>query len=96
MDRTAASFHAFVQLAVLVPCVRRLISPSRADVPDAGEIQAVAPVRTSRSASPSSSSETAVPRTNAQNSGPSPSSDSREAAAAKAILAVSVGAPGMP
>ncbi len=29
VDRTAASFHAFVYLAVLVLCVRRLISPSR-------------------------------------------------------------------
>jgi hypothetical protein len=31
VNRTAASFHAFVYLAVLVLCVRRLISPSRAD-----------------------------------------------------------------
>ena len=31
MDRTAASIHAFVYLAVLVLCVRRLISPSRAN-----------------------------------------------------------------
>jgi hypothetical protein len=30
VDRTAASFHAFVYLADLVLCVRRLISPSRA------------------------------------------------------------------
>jgi transposase len=30
VDRTAASFHAFVYLAVLVLCVRRLMGPSRA------------------------------------------------------------------
>ena len=29
VDRTAASFHAFVYLAVLVLCVRRLMSPTR-------------------------------------------------------------------
>jgi transposase len=29
VDQTAASFHAFVYLAVLVLCIRRLISPSR-------------------------------------------------------------------
>ncbi len=29
VDRSAASFHAFVYLAVLVLCVRRLINPSR-------------------------------------------------------------------
>jgi transposase len=33
VDRTTASFHAFVYLAVLVLCVRRLISPSRAGGP---------------------------------------------------------------
>ncbi len=30
VDRTAASFQAFVYLAILVLCVRRLVSPSRA------------------------------------------------------------------
>jgi transposase len=33
VDRTAASFHAFVSLAVLVLCVRHLITPSRARIP---------------------------------------------------------------
>jgi transposase len=33
VDRTAASFHAFVYLAVLVLCIRRLISPSRGNSP---------------------------------------------------------------
>jgi len=33
VDRTAASFQAFVYLAVLVHCVRRLVSPSDAGVP---------------------------------------------------------------
>jgi transposase len=33
VDRTAASFHAFVYLAVLVLCVRRLISPSLPSAP---------------------------------------------------------------
>jgi transposase len=33
VDRTAASFHAFVYLAMLVLCVRRLISPSRPGMP---------------------------------------------------------------
>jgi hypothetical protein len=32
VDRTAASFHAFVYLAVLVLCVLRLISRFRTDV----------------------------------------------------------------
>ena len=31
VDRTAASFHAFVYLAVLVLCVRRLMNPSRGE-----------------------------------------------------------------
>jgi len=33
VDRTAKSFHAFVYLAVLVLCVRRLLSPSRDGAP---------------------------------------------------------------
>jgi transposase len=33
VDRTAASFHAFVYLAVLVLCIRRLINPSRVGGP---------------------------------------------------------------
>jgi len=33
VDRTAASFHALVSLAVLMLCVRRLITPSRARIP---------------------------------------------------------------
>jgi transposase len=33
VDRTAASFQAFVSLAILVLCVRRLMRPSRADAP---------------------------------------------------------------
>jgi transposase len=33
VDRTAASFHAFVYLAVLVLCVRRLINSSRLGAP---------------------------------------------------------------
>ena len=33
VDRTAASFHAFVYLAVLVLCVRRLMRPSRSRRP---------------------------------------------------------------
>ena len=33
VDRTAASFHAFVYLAILVLCVRRLIGPSRGSAP---------------------------------------------------------------
>jgi transposase len=33
VDRTAASFHAFVYLAVLVLCVRHLIGPSRGGAP---------------------------------------------------------------
>jgi hypothetical protein len=33
VDRTAASFHAFVYLAVLVLCVRRLQSQSRVSTP---------------------------------------------------------------
>jgi hypothetical protein len=33
VDRTAASFHALVSLAVLVLCGRRLITPSRARIP---------------------------------------------------------------
>jgi IS5 family transposase len=33
VDRTAASFHAFVYLAVLVLCVRRLMSQSRPRTP---------------------------------------------------------------
>jgi hypothetical protein len=33
VDRTAASFQAVVFLAVLVLCVRRLISPSRVGAP---------------------------------------------------------------
>jgi transposase len=36
VDRTARSFHAFVYLAVLVLCVRRLITSSRAGVPARG------------------------------------------------------------
>jgi transposase len=31
VDRTAASFHAFVYLAILALCVRRLISRFRTD-----------------------------------------------------------------
>ena len=34
VDRTAASFHAFVYLAMLVLCVRRLICQSRTRAPD--------------------------------------------------------------
>ncbi len=33
VDRTAASFHAFVYLAILILCVRRVVSPSRARAP---------------------------------------------------------------
>jgi transposase len=33
VDRTAASFQSFIYLAVLVLCVRRLLSPSRARAP---------------------------------------------------------------
>ena len=33
VDRTAASLQAFVYLAILVLCVRRLMRPSRADAP---------------------------------------------------------------
>ena len=33
VDRTAQSFHAFVYLALLVLCVRRLLSPSRGGAP---------------------------------------------------------------
>ena len=33
VDRTAVSFQAFVYLAILVLCVRRLMCPSPADVP---------------------------------------------------------------
>jgi transposase len=33
VDRTAASFQAFVYLAILVLCVRRLIHPTQVDTP---------------------------------------------------------------
>ena len=33
VDRTSASFHAFVYLAILVLCVRRVVSPSRTCAP---------------------------------------------------------------
>ena len=33
VERTAKSFHALVYLAVLVLCVRRLLSPSRGGAP---------------------------------------------------------------
>ena len=33
VDRSTASFHAFVYLAILVLSVRRLLSPSRAGAP---------------------------------------------------------------
>ncbi len=33
VDRTAASFHAFVYLAILILCVSRIVSPSRARAP---------------------------------------------------------------
>jgi transposase len=33
VDRTAASFHAFVYLAILVLCVRRLLNPSHVRAP---------------------------------------------------------------
>jgi transposase len=41
VDRTAKSFHAFVYLAVLILCVRRLISRFRADIP--GQWRGVGP-----------------------------------------------------
>jgi hypothetical protein len=33
VDRTAASFQAFVYVAVLVLCLRRLLNPSRVRAP---------------------------------------------------------------
>jgi transposase len=33
VDRTAASFHAFVYFTILILCVRRVVSPSRARAP---------------------------------------------------------------
>jgi len=33
VDRTAASFHAFVYLVILILCVCRVVSPSRARTP---------------------------------------------------------------
>jgi len=34
VDRTSASFHAFVYLAILVLCVPRMVSPSRTRAPN--------------------------------------------------------------